>query len=140
MAAAAAHWSLSDLQHSARAAGSRAMSKRARVHKSTRAERLCHECGRALEVDPLAYAHQLIETLVGVMQVRQAVPGETTEQHRARSAERYESQTIHARVVLSILLDEIDGFCVFCSPRSARLLANGEAELDRTMGAPKARK
>jgi len=85
-----------------------------------RAERLCLECGRTLEADPLAYAHRRIEALLDVVQVRQAVPGETTEQHRARSAERYESQTIHAQVVLEHLLDEIDGFCVFCSPRVKR--------------------
>lgn len=83
--------------------------------------RNCRQCGRALEPNATAAASQRLTELLERLELRAQQPGETEGDHRLRSAERYESQIIHARVAIAHVLDDLADTCVFCSRRAREL-------------------
>lgn len=77
--------------------------------------RACKECGRALAENAAADAQLRLTELLEVLSVRQQQPGESERDHWQACGWRYESQLIHARVVIASVCAELGGVCVFCT-------------------------
>ena len=81
--------------------------------------RACKECGRALADNAAADASLRLTELLEVLELRQQQPGESERDHYYAAGWRYESQLIHARVVIASVCAELGGICVFCTARRA---------------------